>query len=199
MSDHAAPIPKLQFAHDKDAGAFTETAKDYAANHFPPPAPLIGTGALVFNTTASAKSLLLLIQRAASDSMPNKWEVPGGGCDDEDPSILYSVARELWEEAGLEAKHISSPVGEPHFFQTRSRRPVCKLNFLVQAQGSANDGQLDVKLDAKEHQDFVWVTEEEVRAGRKGDLKIDFTDEGLAKTILVAFGKIKEGWPKVDD
>ncbi|KXJ87938.1 hypothetical protein Micbo1qcDRAFT_215248 [Microdochium bolleyi] len=90
-----------------------------------PPAPhVLGTGAIVFDqplptSSASGASTataagdnednkpppprVLLVQRAPHDSMPLKWEVPGGGCDEDDPSILHSCARELLEEAGLRA------------------------------------------------------------------------------------------------
>jgi 8-oxo-dGTP pyrophosphatase MutT (NUDIX family) len=29
--------------------------------------------------------------------MPNKWELPGGAVDDDDPTILHAAARELAE------------------------------------------------------------------------------------------------------
>ncbi|KAK5093619.1 hypothetical protein LTR70_004570 [Exophiala xenobiotica] len=62
----------------------------------------IAVGALTFDS----HSRILLIQRASTDSMPHLWEIPGGGCDEDDPTILHSVARELEEEAGLRARHV---------------------------------------------------------------------------------------------
>jgi 8-oxo-dGTP pyrophosphatase MutT (NUDIX family) len=35
--------------------------------------------------------------------MPGRQEIPGGGVDDDDESILHAVERELWEEAALTA------------------------------------------------------------------------------------------------
>ena len=97
------------------------------------------------------------MQRSASDSMPNKWETPGGGVDDEDESILHAVARELWEEAGLKSKQISAPVGEPYLFTSRSGKRICKFNFVVQVKADA-ESRFTVKLDPEEHQRFVWAS-----------------------------------------
>ena len=135
---------------------------------------------------SSTPDRILLIQRAALDSMPSKWETPGGGCDDSDPSILYGVARELWEEAGLTASKIGPPIGDGYFFFTRSRRLVCKFNFLVEAQ-LGEDGSLNVKLDPNEHQDYVWATEEEVKSKKVGDIELKFTADDQEKVILEAF------------
>lgn len=94
----------------------------------PPPPP---------TTTASSlpRNKILLIQRAAHDSWPGRWEVPGGACDPEDPSILYSVARELWEEAGLKATRIGPLVGGTnHLFVTSTGNLVCRFSFLVDVE-----------------------------------------------------------------
>lgn len=45
--------------------------------------------------------------------LPGCWEIPGGGCDDDDESILHAVARELWEEVGLTTTRIGPLVGNP--------------------------------------------------------------------------------------
>ena len=66
--------------------------------------------------------------------MPNRWEVLGGGCGDEDESILHGVARELWEEAGFKATCINALVGDPHFFIGRSGKRICKFHFMAQAE-----------------------------------------------------------------
>jgi len=70
----------------------------------------------VSDTRIASNPHVLPLQRAASDEEPNKWEPPGGGCDDDDESILHAAARELWEEAGLQAARIGGPVGDPYFF-----------------------------------------------------------------------------------
>ncbi len=86
---------------------------------------------------------MLLIQRAAHDSMPNRWEVPGGAVDDDDPSILHGAARELWEEAGLKAVRFTHIVttekraGEvPGFIFTNRHgtRFFCRFTFAVEVE-----------------------------------------------------------------
>jgi ADP-ribose pyrophosphatase YjhB (NUDIX family) len=135
--------------------------------------------------------------------MPGRWEIPGGGCDDDDASILHAVARELWEEAGLQAAHVGPLVGRaPHVFVSRSGKVVGKFNFLVEAARDADadddddaDGGRrwgewgDVTLDPDEHQRFVWASEEEVRAGRavEGDVELTFTTADVEETVLEAF------------
>src|SRR5947209_1199950 len=109
-------LPARGFRIHPSASSFTDSQPAYLSKHSDPRYNYLATGALVFNTSDPSLPRILLIQRSADDSMPNRWEIPGGGCDDEDESILYSVARELWEEAGLRAKSISRPVGKAHFF-----------------------------------------------------------------------------------
>ncbi|KAH7014453.1 NUDIX hydrolase domain-like protein, partial [Microdochium trichocladiopsis] len=106
---------------------------------------------------------VLLVQRAPHDSMPLRWEVPGGGCDEEDPSILYSCARELFEETGLKAVGVGPLVRGGlggQFFRSRSGKLVCKFQFVVAVD---LDAGLRVKLDPNEHFAYIWATEEEVR------------------------------------
>lgn len=57
------------------------------------------TSTLVLDTRIASNPRV----RLASDEDPNKWEPPGGACDDDDESILHAATRELWEEAGLQS------------------------------------------------------------------------------------------------
>ncbi|KAK5655950.1 hypothetical protein OQA88_5085 [Cercophora sp. LCS_1] len=153
---------------------------------------------------------VLLIRRAAHDSMPLRWETPGGGCDDDDTSILHSCARELFEEAGLRATTLGPVVradsvsdsesgfrsgehewGETmggQFFRTRRGNLVCKFYFVA---GVPQEQTAEVVVDPKEHAGHVWVTEEEIRQKRvqgKGDgLDLEFTTEAQWEVILTAF------------
>ncbi|KAK7967283.1 NUDIX domain-containing protein [Apiospora aurea] len=157
----------------------------------------LGTGALVFFSpdaeTSSNSSgqgdeeataeRILLVQRAAHDSMPLRWE---------DETILHAVARELREESGLRAAHIGPQVGEPMAFFTRRGRRMLKLSFLVDVEAGA-DGQGGkksppvVKLDPEEHAAFFWATEEECRRHRVGETDIEFTHISQEQTILEGF------------
>lgn len=54
----------------------------------------------------------LLVRRAASDSYPLKWEIPGGSVSPaRDASVLHAAARELREETGLRVARFHCPLG----------------------------------------------------------------------------------------
>ncbi|KAJ9617744.1 uncharacterized protein PV06_01670 [Exophiala oligosperma] len=145
----------------------------------------VAVGAIVFDSSSDPERVLL-VQRAATDSAPNRWEVPGGATDFEDPSILHSVARELWEESGLTGETIGPRVGDGDVFLTRSGKLVCKFHFLVEAKRNSN-GALNVVLDPKEHQNYLWATEEEVKARRVGDVDLKFTTKEQEVAIIKGF------------
>lgn len=144
----------------------------------------LAAGAMVFD----AQDRLLLVQRAAHDSMPNRWENPGGAVDREDPSVLYGCARELWEESGLVAKRINHIVTEGEgipagsvFTNRTGRRIFCKFSFEVEVEEG------EVRLDPQEHQDYVWVTEEEARSQRVGEREILLTGQQMMRLVMEAF------------
>ena len=163
----------------------------------------VGVGALAFDRS----DRVLLVQRAATDSMPNLWEIPGGGCDEDDPSILHSVVRELKEESGLTATAVGPMVhlrdeGEEdggdlsYVFLTRSRKIVAKFNFLVAVELESSEGQ-GVRLDPEEHQAFLWADEEEVKAGRVGEFEVRFTTKEQREVILRAFAAWRMWKPEI--
>ncbi|KAI1496229.1 NUDIX hydrolase domain-like protein [Biscogniauxia marginata] len=141
----------------------------------------IAVGACVFNPDGK----LLLVQRAAHDSMPLRWEVPGGGCTFEDETILHGLARELWEESGLRAKIIGNELGVNDIFCTRRGRRLRKFTFIVEVEG------YDVLIDSNEHQAFVWASEEEARAKRCGNVDLVYTDKAQEDAIYKAFEEKK--------
>lgn len=125
--------------------------------------------ALIFYPPTPTRPLrLLIIQRASTErAFPNLWEVPGGSSDPEDPTILHSAARETFEETGLRLMRFVREVGKGVEFGDGKTRWV-KLSFeieVVEIHGrKAEDEEHDVeiRLDPEEHQDYRWVTEEEV-------------------------------------
>ncbi|OAL38909.1 hypothetical protein AYO20_01660 [Fonsecaea nubica] len=168
------------------------------------------TAAADHHSNGTRSLRVLLVQRAAHDSAPLRWEAPGGACDPEDTSILHAVARELWEEAGLVAKRIGPLIAPGHVFVTRGGKRVCKFEFLVDVVGGrVNDVEDDdgrrkdgdgkgsgispripqVKLDPNEHVNYVWATEEECREGRTivGEIELAFTTRQQKVTLLEAF------------
>ncbi|KAJ5353698.1 hypothetical protein N7541_006262 [Penicillium brevicompactum] len=57
------------------------------------------------------KNRVLLVQRAADDDFPNRWEVPGGTAN-KDETIVQCAIRELYEEVGLAASTVLAMVSE---------------------------------------------------------------------------------------
>lgn len=145
----------------------------------------LATANVVFNPDGK----ILLLQRAATDSMPNKWELPGGAVDDDDPTILRGAARELAEESGLVAQHFTYLVtGGPghdlgHAFPNSTNTKVwCRFTFQVEVESCDS-----VTLDPDEHQDLAWVSEQEVEERRMGDRDLAITRDSVAALVLEAF------------
>ena len=181
-STDCAMVPFGGFTYDPSLSEFAAPAKTYWQDHRAENFDFIATGALVFDTT-HPEPRVLLIQRAATDTHPNKWEVAGGACDAQDPSILYSVARELYEETGLIAKHIRAQIGEKQTFTSSKGRWIWKVCFWVKVVEGG-----EVRLAESEHQDFWWATEREVRGGEvKGKGSMDFTSQQQRGVILEGF------------
>ncbi|QDS68083.1 hypothetical protein FKW77_009996 [Venturia effusa] len=184
--------PRLDFTNHPSVSAFAIPCEAYIANRKSEgncEYGYIATGALLYDSATPPR--ILLIQRASHDSMPDRWEVPGGGCDAEDRSILYSAAREVWEETGLVISHIGPKTAGEQLFTTRGGKVVCKFHFLVEVERTET-GELDVRIDPDEHQAFVWATEAEVRAEKVGDLILNFTTADQLSAVLEGFGLKKQ-------
>ncbi len=93
----APPTSGFRFTADPSLAAYTCPVKEYIGKNTQ--FDIIATGGLVFSAGGSPAEKaegapagqgdkLLLLQRAAHDSMPLHWEVPGGAVDDEDESVL---------------------------------------------------------------------------------------------------------------
>ncbi|OAA57311.1 NUDIX hydrolase domain-like protein [Cordyceps fumosorosea ARSEF 2679] len=168
--------------------------KDYAGVH---------ASAVVFlDGPPTSPARILLVQRAATDSMPLKWELPGGAVDPPaaDATILDGCARELREETGLMARRVlwrvtEGPAGEPLtvFTNSRGTKIFCKFAFEVEVES-----QEPIVLDPKEHQAWVWASEEEVVTGMVaatdgGDgLSIPLTAPHIRRITMEAFRLKKE-------
>jgi 8-oxo-dGTP pyrophosphatase MutT (NUDIX family) len=182
MASDPPPRPTLSFAFSSSVTPFNVHVKTYLASH--EECEAIATGALVFD----GQDRLLVLQRAANDSMPHLWEIPGGACDEEDETILHGVTREVWEESGLKVSAFRRRVGPDngHVFFTRKGLKVCKYSFETEVESTEG-----VRLDPKEHQNYIWVTEEECRSHKVEDgnsvLEIKFTTPAQEATILEGF------------
>ncbi|KAI0892827.1 NUDIX hydrolase domain-like protein [Annulohypoxylon nitens] len=172
----SAPSAPTAFKFSPSLAAFNLSLREYLISH--PKFDGIAVGACVFNPEGK----IIIVQRAAHDSLPSLWEIPGGACDIEDESLLHGAARELWEESGLRASFIGPLVGEAEvFFSKEGDFCMCKYSFLTEVEG------YEVTLDPNEHQAFLWVTEEEARSGKCGDVEFNFTFPKQRQIVLDAF------------
>lgn len=133
-------------------------------------AKAVAVGAFVFAHPPDGEARLLLVQREKGDGrLAGKWEVPGGGTEDRDPTVFHSTARELFEEAGLHMTSAVDKVGSDHYFLTRGGLSVVKLSFEVRVQEPVDGVALEnipVAL-SDEHQSFVWATEADLHDEEK--------------------------------
>jgi 8-oxo-dGTP pyrophosphatase MutT (NUDIX family) len=183
-----APVPTIrdgpstEFKVAPELSEFQVPPKQYLASLNDPKLEVIGAGIIVLDGDR-----VLLVKRSLSDTTPGLWETPGGGCEDEDSSIIMGAARELWEEAGI---HISSVIGvinRPWRFQSRSGKNVVKFNFIAEAKmlplTTSNEERIPVIL-SHEHEDFVWANLEEVKAERCGNKELHFTSIEQKQIII---------------
>ncbi|KAK0108229.1 hypothetical protein ONS95_003049 [Cadophora gregata] len=105
-------------------------------------------GALIFrynittDPVTSAKTTtpqILLIKRAASDFLPNLWEIPGGSVESNDETLLHAVVREVWEETGLLVREINAQVWDLRVGEKR-----------VVKMGKGDSDELHGKMEEKE-------------------------------------------------
>lgn len=190
-----------------DGSRETYLAKLQAASSVPLDG--LATGAVIFrkhDAPDDSAPRVLLLQRSPTDSMPLKWEVPGGAVDPGE-NILEGVAREAREETGLVVARIRELVAHDeadesgegleggYLFQTTRGKRIVKFTFLVEIMESSS-----VRLEPEEHVDYVWATEGECRArravrederNREGMVALNFTTAAQEAAILNAFSQWK--------
>jgi len=192
--------PKLHSLFNRSMRAFLSNIPVYR---------LIAIGALVFIRTPltvhpEQEDRILLIQRASHDIFPLLWEIPGGGCDHSDETILHGLARELWEESGLRMKSVVREVGQGDSFYGKDDYLIVKFSFEVEVFHDDPQHMFpQVTLDPNEHVRFLWATEEECRRGkvvvvhgcgdRDGEVvDIPFTVQQQKEDILRGFEQRRE-------
>lgn len=99
----------------------------------------------------------LIIRRAAHDSMPGLWELPGGGLN-EGEQVEDGIMREVFEETGLRVK-VLAPISTASFPRRKNREP--KFILRVAYSCAVFPEKQTVKL-SKDHSQFQWVKKEEL-------------------------------------
>ena len=172
-------------------------------------------GALIFQQLPGSEPAMLLIQRASAErAFPNEWEMPGGSAEDSDPTVLHSVAREVFEETGLHLTRVIRQIGEGVAFTTRQK--CVKLSFEIEvleigqssiektgagecsksllqtadtAENSTKEKEhvVPVTLNPVEHQRHAWLTEADLKSSNQGIERMTFVGDDTLPTILAAF------------
>ncbi len=114
--------------------------------------------AKVVNIAVISDGQVLVVRRAASDSLPGVWEIPGGAVEPGE-SFAYAARRELKEETGIQAGRpieLLRLVGPapPGFTRPKVEAGLFRL---------ALDPRPAVKLEHEEHSDYRWVAPEGLR------------------------------------
>ncbi|KAL2142016.1 hypothetical protein VTI28DRAFT_1706 [Corynascus sepedonium] len=187
--------PIEPFTFPPSLGPYNVSPTSYLAAH-PPLTNLVVSALIIVRVQDSIKNndrgwCVLLIQRAAHDGFPLKWECPGGCVDTEDEgegdaTILHAVRREVREETGLVVRCITSVVDKLEFDGSLNTKWQ-KITFLVEVVENDHTRGLvppDVKLSDMEHVDAVWADEADIMAGRAQGRDIEFAYEAQRQTVL---------------
>ncbi|KAK0640667.1 NUDIX hydrolase domain-like protein [Cercophora newfieldiana] len=182
-----AQLPPFTHTHaNPDLAPFDVSLETYLASN-PTISRLVTSAVVVRCPTSGTAPRVLLIQRAASDGFPLQWECPGGSVDVSDQTILHALHRELFEETGLALTRIVDLLNGGVEF--RWGDGICrKLTFMVEVEERAGG----VVLNPEEHVDFVWASEEDVRAEVCGGREVRFAYETLRDAILEGLRRAKE-------
>ena len=102
------------------------------------------------------KQQFLIIRRSNIDSRAGQWTMPGGHIDEEDDSIEAGAIRELEEEANLscdisDLKYLDKPSKNKYYYLT--------TNWT----GDVNVNKPNPHTGEVEHDDYKWVTIEEIK------------------------------------
>jgi 8-oxo-dGTP pyrophosphatase MutT (NUDIX family) len=126
--------------------------------------------------TPTPEPRLLLLHRASADAYGDLWDFPGGSVEESDETIIDAVKREVMEETGLHVSEIMECVGMHTWVNSRpgSDEKCAKFSFTVKVAEERNCNHPEIKLAETEHQNFIWATEEDIKASleeREGALK----------------------------
>jgi|TARA_R110000822_G_scaffold51338_6_gene133575 8-oxo-dGTP pyrophosphatase MutT (NUDIX family) len=102
------------------------------------------------------KQQFLIIRRSNIDSRAGQWTMPGGHIDEEDNSIEAGAIRELEEEANLsckisDLKYLDKPSKNKYYYLTTNWTGEVNVN-----KPNPHTGDI-------EHDDYKWVTIEEIK------------------------------------
>jgi 8-oxo-dGTP pyrophosphatase MutT (NUDIX family) len=121
---------------------------------------------------------ILLLLRAEDDpAFPGTWDIPSGGLDPRDPSIIHGAARETLEEAGLPEFKISDLAIFLPFKHFEKDEMFASWTFLA-----LFDEKPEIKVNEKEHSIYMWCNFEEfpkLRSKVMNDIKRSAIDSAI--------------------
>jgi 8-oxo-dGTP pyrophosphatase MutT (NUDIX family) len=118
------------------------------------------------------KQQFLAIRRSDIDSREGQWTIPGGHIDEKDGSIEAGAVRELKEEAALTCKvsdlvYLGEPKPEKHYFLTQKWT------------GEVNVDRPNPETAEIEHDDWKWLTIEEIKDIENSEIPIYLLEKAL--------------------
>lgn len=119
-------------------------------------------------------------------------EVPGGKVDDTDETLLHAAVRELKEETGLIATRVKRKVAQ---FTFGDDKPGARKTTWLKLIFEMEVRDLEVELDPKEHQRYLFASEDEVREDLVGNVKLAYISPPNKTVKLEAFRMQKEACP----
>ncbi|EXF76778.1 NUDIX domain-containing protein [Colletotrichum fioriniae PJ7] len=106
------------------------------------------------------------------------------GRPSDDGGIAVEEEEKKKKEEGTTAAGVEAIKDSHKFFKGRDAWR--KYTYLVEVE-TTGAGEAEVEIDPEEHEDFVWATEEEVRADRCGERVFEWTSEHQKLDVLRAF------------
>lgn len=129
---------------------------------------IVGVHAVIINAD---KQLLVIKRSQRNDFMPLKWDLPGGTVEPKE-EVSSALEREIREELSLSAR-IGDPIAVCDSFENETH--CLRILFMCEL----GDG-LEIKLNPNEHDEYRWVTAEQLKVLDK----IDFLSIAEQKIIF---------------
>ncbi|KAK1246441.1 hypothetical protein MKX08_000243 [Trichoderma sp. CBMAI-0020] len=132
---------------------------------------VVGAAAFRYGPDSTSPIILLLKRAAHEPYFPNVFELPSGKVDPDDETLKGALVREVKEETGLDIVEIHAALN-PMTYSTEKTvvddvgkevivsKNAMQLNFVVSVSADT------VALNADEHSDSRWATEDELNAMR---------------------------------
>ncbi|CRG86575.1 hypothetical protein PISL3812_03585 [Talaromyces islandicus] len=136
------------------------------------------------DTSADSLPLMLIMQRAASDSHGGRFDFPGGSAEPTDASLLDGVAREVFEETGFHVSHFREFVRMDNWAKVYPDKGLvrsAKFSFVVDVHEKTRGWEDSVLLAETEHSRWTWATRDEI------DESVQLCKEGMEDNALYTF------------